>query len=132
MWFLVAKRSKGFSAGSSKKGVSIEIRGSKELRDAFFERSDFSGVHTVVLKNAKEIQRQAKENAPVDTGYMKNWIRVSNQRNLQRTIRSNAKYSGFVEHGTVNQNAQPFMKPALSQYKEQFISEVISEIFRKV
>ena len=35
-------------------------------------------------------------------------------------------YAKFVEFGTVNQYAQPFMRPAWNVYSKQFIQEILN------
>lgn len=62
----------------------------------------------------------AKQLAPVDTGFMRDHIsqtETATPQNPRITIESEADYSEFVEYGTVNMEAQPFMTPAFEMIR---------------
>jgi HK97 gp10 family phage protein len=64
----------------------------------------------------------AKQLAPVDTGFMKENIAQTEEAtpdHLKVTMESSADYSAFVEYGTVNMEAQPFMTPAFESARRQ-------------
>ena len=64
----------------------------------------------------------AKELAPVDTGFMRENIvqtEDATPEHLRVSIESQADYSAFVEYGTVNAEAQPFMTPAFESARRQ-------------
>lgn len=64
----------------------------------------------------------AKELAPVRTGFMRNNIAQTEDAtpdHLRVTMESQADYSVFVEYGTVNMDAQPFMTPAFESARRQ-------------
>jgi phage protein, HK97 gp10 family len=64
----------------------------------------------------------AKQLAPVRTGAMKEAIAQTEEATPDRlkvTMESPADYSAFVEYGTVNMEAQPFMTPAFESARRQ-------------
>jgi HK97 gp10 family phage protein len=64
----------------------------------------------------------AQQLAPVDTGYMRDNIKQTDQattEHLRSEITSEADYSVFVEYGTVNMDAQPFFTPAFESARRQ-------------
>lgn len=91
---------------------------------------DFKGLSEKVRKNIAETLNEgaescvslAKQLAPVDTGFMRENIEqtdIASAENLKATIESGADYSVFVEYGTVNMEAQPFMTPAFESARRQ-------------
>jgi HK97 gp10 family phage protein len=64
----------------------------------------------------------AQQLAPVDTGFMKENVaqtEAATPDHLRVTMESQADYSVFVEYGTVNMEAQPFMTPAFQSARRQ-------------
>ncbi len=60
----------------------------------------------------------ARQLAAVDTGEMRSKIRISKHPrygSLIGEVEAGAAHSKFVEFGTVNMEAQPFMTPAVEQ-----------------
>jgi len=79
------------------------------------------------IDNALIISRTvARQLAPVDTGYMRAHIEIKKHPrygSLIGTLESEAYYSVYVEYGTVNQVAQPFMHPAIAEGRKMFLRE---------
>ena len=76
----------------------------------------------VLNSGAESCVSLAKELAPVDTGFMKENIAQTEEAtpdHLKVTMESSADYSAFVEYGTVNMEAQPFMTPAFESARKQ-------------
>jgi HK97 gp10 family phage protein len=74
----------------------------------------------------------AQQLAPVDTGFMREHIAQTEEAtpdHLRVTIESGADYSLFVEYGTVNMDAQPFMTPAFESARKQ-VSNGLSKILK--
>ena len=71
----------------------------------------------VVRKALFDIERGAKQRAPVDTGFLRNSIvthlSIANMRANGGEVVAEADYSVFVEYGTSRMAPQPFMNPAL-------------------
>lgn len=56
---------------------------------------------------ADDVERTAESLAPVDTGRLRDSIRSEGGR-----VYTDVEYAGFVEYGTSDTPAQPFMRPA--------------------
>lgn len=70
-------------------------------------------------KKALQIVRESKQRAPVDTGRLRSSITYEKQVMpnglLRILIGSNVEYAPFVEFGTVNQSAQPYLRPSIEE-----------------
>lgn len=80
---------------------------------------------TVIRKAAMDIERDAKNLAPVDTGNLKNSIghsdlRIGTSGQLVAEIGPTANYGIFLEQGTSRMPAQPFMGPAADRNTPAF------------
>lgn len=61
----------------------------------------------------------AKLNCPVDTGRLRNSItHVVDDKAVY--IGTNVEYAGYVELGTRHQKAQPYLKPAATDHREEY------------
>ena len=65
---------------------------------------------------ATRVVSAAKDFAPVDSGYMRDTIKYDFIPNGV-LFSASSGYSLFVEYGTVNMNAQPFLGPALEEHR---------------
>lgn len=69
-------------------------------------------------KSAEEIKELARELVPVNTGKLRDSIKIEKDGS-DFIIGSDEEYSGFVEYGTLRQSPQPFMRPALNDIVAQ-------------
>lgn len=100
--------------------ISIEYRGNaldnlnnnieKDLRRA-------------ITRGCLAIERDAKINAPVDTGNLRASI-TTKVKNLEGEVGTNVNYAGYVEFGTYKQAAQPYLYPAYAQNKNKILNEI--------
>lgn len=94
---------------------SVELKGDLELL-AVLNKSN-SQIRNATMKalrnNTEKTMQQAKKNAPVDTGFLKNNI-VTRYEDMSGIIHSQATYSFYQEYGTRYQSGTPFMRPALN------------------
>ena len=84
-----------------------------------------------VGKTLKDIERSAKERAPVDTGNLKDSIGVTRHSPLSGEVGPTAEYGYWVEMGTSRMAPQPYMAPAADIHLplfEQAIVELGGEI----
>jgi len=92
----------------------IEIRGTERLNLNI--QAIINVLPSVIKKSIRRIvvliEGTAKKLAAVDTGDMRRQI-FSKVRGLVGFIISPVPYSAFVELGTRNQSAQPFMRPSI-------------------
>lgn len=85
-----------FIRNVERKKKNVKIAVDKEL-----QRSSF------------RVEKQAKLNAPVDTGWLRKQIYADQQRLLHHRVISPALYSIYLELGTRKMAAQPYLDPAL-------------------
>lgn len=64
-------------------------------------------------------EKYAKENAPVDTGRLRNSITFDSDEN-SAIIGTNVEYAPDVELGTSKQKAQPYLKPAATEHSKEY------------
>lgn len=99
----------------------VKIVGIEKLQKKLIRNMDTSAVKTVVQKNGSEIQTKAQQKAPVDTGNLKRSIGLTmRDGGLTAEVEPTAEYAPYVELGTRFMNAQPYLRPAFEEQKEQF------------
>lgn len=75
---------------------------------------DQTGIIQDLRSSANTAVNIAKRTAPVDTGNLRSLIGFESSEDKNDIIVfSKADYSGYVEFGTVRQNAQPYFIPAV-------------------
>lgn len=101
--------------------MSVQIRKTGFNFAALSERTR-KNIAQELNSGAESCVSIGKQLAPVDTGFMRDNIKQSEQANadnLKSVVESEADYSVFVEYGTVNQDAQPFFTPAFESARRQ-------------
>ncbi len=76
------------------------------------------------------VEGQAKANAPVRTGRLKNSINSRVQGDVA-IVGTNVEYATHVEYGTKHQKAQPYMRPALDSNRKKLV-QLYEDIVRRV
>jgi HK97 gp10 family phage protein len=71
---------------------------------------------------AREVRDDAKANAPVDEGTLRDSIELYGGEDW-RIIRATARHSVFVEYGTSKMAPQPFMWPAARRVESRLFRE---------
>ena len=66
----------------------------------------------------------AKEEAPVDTGELRNSISHATMDNKAVAIGTNVEYGIYQEMGTYKMSPHPFIKPAISDHTNEYKSIV--------
>ena len=112
----------------------LKLEGDLELMFAFEKsnREIRSATMRALRNNTEKTMQQAKKNAPVDTGFLKNNI-VTRYEDMSGIIHSRAIYSFYQEYGTRYQSGTPFMRPALNFIYPQFqkdMTDVMKGAFR--
>ena len=123
--------------------VTSHTRGLRELREAIDRNAD-----RIVRKTAFDLQGEAMQRAPVDTGFLKNSIYVrtestsgyagasekAGEQNADgqmlpevpqpgehtAIVAVGAEYGVYVEMGTARRAATPFLAPAAERVRPQF------------
>ena len=61
------------------------------------------------------VLKKAKQNAPVETGALRNSLKLAKKGLLLWEISSDLDYANYVEFGTSYSAAHPFLRPALNR-----------------
>ena len=131
--------------------AQITIKGTKELQN-LLKNVGTAPIERTIKKITVEVQGQAKDLAPVDTGTLRNSIRMNYDSNKKEgKVYTNNEYATYVEFGTgirgngsypdsnknltYNQNwkgqvAQPYMYPAL-QHGKSLVTETLKQEIAK-
>lgn len=127
--------------------MSVQMRGFKELAEELEEipRKLRPEVFKVISETASDIQRDAQRRVPVDTGDLRDSIKVKeSEKDLNaviwpdypksgRTIKKGSKksqsaakvyYAYAVEYGTKTHREQPFLNPARDAAEEKFVERI--------
>jgi HK97 gp10 family phage protein len=78
---------------------------------------------TAVIATAAHIQRGARQNVPVDTGFLRSSITRESRRNSQGAVSEvgpEAAYGAFVENGTRFMAGRPYLLPAALDAEPMF------------
>lgn len=105
-----------------------------------------AAVRQAMRKAAKPIIDDAKSNVPVDSGALRDSIKIGStlnksQRKQARSTKEKgavtqylgsggkgARHSHLVEFGTVDQPAQPFLRPAWDAGRDQYLTDLGREM----
>lgn len=131
--------------------AQITIKGTKELQN-LLKNVGTAPIERTIKKITVEVQGQAKGLAPVDTGTLRNSIKMNYDSNKKEgKVYTNNEYATYVEFGTgvrgngsypdsnksltYNQNwkgqvAQPYMYPAL-QHGKSLVAETLKQEIAK-
>lgn len=85
---------------------------------------------TAVIATAALIQRDAKINTPVDTGFLRASITRETRRSqfgAEAEVGPEANYGAFVENGTSRMAPQPYLVPAMLKH-EDTLAEALDQI----
>ena len=66
----------------------------------------------------------AKEEAPIDTGELRNNISYATMDNRAVAIGSNTEYAIYQEMGTYKMSPHPFIQPAINDHTDEYKSIV--------
>ena len=73
------------------------------------------------------LERNAKQNCPVDTGKLRASI-TTEVGKLEAEVGTNVEYALCVEFGTSKQSAQPFMRPAFDKAITQLHKDMVKTL----
>ena len=81
--------------------------------------------------SAYQIEKQAKANCPVDTGYLRNSIKADVD-NLEANIGTDVFYAPFVHDGTYKMEARPFLESAAETVLDDIEDRIADAITRLI
>lgn len=112
----------------------VGIEGGKELAEKFkkISREVSNDLEQALVTGALRVERDAKKNAPVDTGRLRSSISSrlfdDEDGNPVAEIGTNTVYAVAVEYGTTKQSAQPFLLPAYLGNKQKILKDIANAI----
>lgn len=102
--------------------MTIRVTGAKETGDAIIKIANDLSSKTgpeILLDVAELFISKAQSNAPVDTGFLRDNIKITEKTADRVVVTSEAEYSIYVEEGTSKMGSQPFMQPALAETERE-------------
>ena len=81
-------------------------------------------VGRAVKATAQDIEEDARQRAPVDTGALRDSLETSRAGAASYRVGTPLFYSRFVELGTVHAAAKPFLIPAAEAHTEEAVERV--------
>ncbi len=108
--------------------VSMRITGTERVRKMLDNASIQvkKKVSGDIMKAAFVVEGEAKSRCPVDTGRLKSSIHSWKSGDFEAQVGDGVDYGVFVEYGTSRMGAQPFLRPALTNKKNE-----VQNIIRK-
>lgn len=94
--------------------MTVKILSNRRAVDAL----TMTRVGQLLGKLAYDIEAWAKIYAPVDTGFLEGSIQAAQESQLSWLVKAGASYAAYVELGTKNAGAQPYLVPAVQQVKQ--------------
>jgi HK97 gp10 family phage protein len=92
--------------------------------------SDINQVSSI-RPGAEVILRHAQENAPVDTGFLRDSGQIVEESDGV-AVEFTADYAAAVEYGTSKMAAQPYLRPAIDEYEKEILSVVADKVQEEV
>ena len=92
-----------------------------------YQEDVLEGLQKDIEKAALTLEKNAKQNCPVDTGKLRASI-TTEVGNLEAEVGTNVAYALYVEFGTSKQKAQPFMRPALDKAITQLNIDMVKTL----
>lgn len=110
---------------------NINIKGSEDLERKLRELPDVvrAAGARAVRAETEETRDDAKHGAPVLSGELRDKITAEfDAKKIRGRAVATSKHAGYVEHGTEDTPAQPFMEPAAERARRRFPDRVRTEI----
>lgn len=107
----------------------LKVEGLEELAKTLKKNVTMNDVKRVVRHNGAGMQQKMQKNADFDKGYQTGTTKRSiyleiTDGGFTAASAPETEYSPYLEHGTRFMEAQPFVKPAFEDQKEQFKSDM--------
>lgn len=107
----------------------IEIKATVDMNFSIGDLDIDSIVQRELKSTASDIEEQAKQNCPVDTGRLKGSIKAGVQ-GLEANIGTDVEYAHFVHDGTYKMAARPFLESAANKELEGIEERIADAIMR--
>jgi len=119
---------------------SIELSGVDEILNRLQQiGANVSRLENKALKDAAEpVLEDAKVNAPIRTGKLKEGLKISGIKNrdgtkyvlvgIDKSDSSKIFYGKFIEFGTSKMSPRPFLEPAYEKNKKEILERIKSTL----
>lgn len=108
--------------------ISVDVSQLSRLSASLEQSSGMVGeiASIAVRKSGIDIERIAKQGAPVDTGFLRNSINgnvtgSALESAISVEVGPSANYGAYVEYGTSRMRPQPYMGPAFDKVVPGFV-----------
>lgn len=88
-------------------------------------------VSKLIKNTLHNIERDAKQKCPVDTGRLRGSITTNIISTYSGEVGTNVEYAEYVEYGTRYQSAQPYFEPAVEKNEDKF-NDALDEIIERL
>lgn len=119
--------------------LSIKVDGVDELiHNIEVLRNAVNGgsLALLMMQAAGVLVENAKSNAPVDTGALRQSIRsyttLSTSSDAEMSVGTDVPYGVHQEFGTSVMPAHPFLRPAIEQTKDQYAAAVADGVWKLI
>ena len=114
------------------KGITIKFDGLDKLLSSIEKQPEKiqKEAGDTIVNTGLRVEKRAKSNAPVDTGYLKAHIKSERTGTLSADITSSAEYSIYNEFGTRKMSPHPYMRPAIKM-EEPFLYQKLDNLLKK-
>ena len=87
------------------------------------------GIKDAITKACFDVEAEAKNTVPVDTGNLKNSIQadLDNIESLEGEVGTGVEYAAYIEYGTSKMPARPYLTPAAEKVAGSF-TEVVTRL----
>lgn len=104
--------------------VTIKPKENRNIDRYFNKKEYFKNVSETLERLSKDMQRDAKANAPVDTGKLRDSISIEKISDTEYKIYSDLEYALPQEEGTVYIPANRYMYRAFQKNKKNISTEL--------
>lgn len=104
--------------------VTFKPKENKNINRYFNKKEYFKNVSETLEKVSKDIQKDAKANAPVDTGRLRDSISIEKISDIEYKIYSDLEYALPQEEGTVYIPSNRYMYRAYQKNKKNVLKEL--------
>lgn len=98
-------------------------------RAPFFRKAIHDAIKDAITKACFDVEAEAKDAVPVDTGNLKNSIQSDLDRldSLEGEVGTNVEYAPYIEYGTAKAPERPYLTPAAEKVGASFV-EVVARL----
>ena len=107
----------------------MDIKATIDMNFKFSDLNIDSIVERELADTASDIEEEAKNRAPVDTGRLRASIEAD-VKGLEANIGTDVEYAHFVHDGTYEIEAQPYLFSAADSFLESLEERIASDIAR--